>query len=73
MEKIIRLTDHYGVKHNYNPKFVKDVQIVTGQRDWCVNIILDGPGEALATILCHTEEEANKKAEEILAIMVSVL
>lgn len=72
--KTIKVKDTYGVIHNYNPQYVKDVQEVESDinGEWCLSIILTGEGERINTILFKSKEEMEVMRDKILACIESI-
>ena len=71
--KTIKVKDSNGVTHNYNPKYIKDIQEVENHHnnEWCINIILDGEGEHINSILCKSKEEMEALRDTLIFCMES--
>jgi hypothetical protein len=72
--KTIKVTDHSGVTHYYNPRYIKDVQVIENEknREWCLNLILDGAGEKINSILFKSKDDLDKRLQEIMGVIESV-
>lgn len=75
--KLITIIDSNGVEHNYNPMYVKDIQVVRSDynNNWCINIVFTDnatSGGPIHTVLCESEEDARTKADMYICALETI-
>lgn len=72
--KLIHTKEKDNTERYFNPIHVKNVKVVKSEynQQWCIVLNLDGVTETNYTILCISQEDLDKKLEEILEAMESI-